>query len=700
MQRRSDIEGLRAIAVLAVLLFHAGVPRMDGGYIGVDVFFVVSGFLITSLLVTERVSSGTISLGAFYARRVRRLLPVSAVVAIVTLIGSRLWLEPIRLESVANDVIGVATFSSNFLFAHRGADYLQASLPPSPLQHYWSLAVEEQFYVVWPALIALVCMGVGTLSHAVVRIRVAIVATVVAVASFIACMAMMNTSQPWAFFSPHTRAFELAIGALIAVAPLAASLTARRISSALAWVGLAVIVASVFLFDEFTKFPGPWALVPVMGTAFLLRGGDSTTWAPKALLQLAPFQWLGSRSYSAYLWHWPILILAEAQKGSSLTITEGLACTVIGLALSEFSYRIIENPIRHMITIRGLRAAAFSVSVISVLIGAAVLSRENPPNMQLAGEVSTPTLNVATTVPTSSSVDQVVPVAPTLPPLSAPIEPIVQAMNITGLPSNLTPKLQSALMDQPVIYGNGCHLGFGAVSPKPCYFGDKESTTVVGMYGDSHMAQWFPTLNKVAKERKWKLVVYTKRGCPPADVPVYSKVLGKVYTQCPQWRRNVMEQMKIDGVKVVFVAHFDRLLDAESRIPIWQKNWREGMQKTIDDLSAAGIRPIIMQDTPYPGQMIPACLSRNYTSVNLCTPIVSAAYRDDMDEILVDFEKQGVSVLWVRDWFCTSAGCPTVVGNILVYRDDNHMTVHYAEFIAPLLDAAVSDVVNWYSRTP
>lgn len=199
MKRRTDIEGLRAIAVLAVLLFHAGVPGLGGGYVGVDVFFVVSGFLITSLLVAEKTNTGKVSLGAFYARRARRILPVSALVAVATLIASWIWLEPLRLRSLSNDVLAVALFSSNFVFANRGADYLQSALPPSPLQHYWSLAVEEQFYVVWPALVMVVCISVGTRTMCNVRLRVGITAGVAAVASFVACMALMNSSQPWAF---------------------------------------------------------------------------------------------------------------------------------------------------------------------------------------------------------------------------------------------------------------------------------------------------------------------------------------------------------------------------------------------------------------------------------------------------------------------------------------------------------------------
>jgi len=700
MQRRTDIEGLRAIAVLAVLLFHAGVPGLAGGYVGVDVFFVVSGFLITSLLVTEKESSGSISLSSFYARRVRRLLPVSAVAAISTLVASWIWLEPLRLRGLANDVLAVATFSSNFVFAHRGADYLQSTLPPSPLQHYWSLAVEEQFYVVWPILIAVICIGASATSRLSVRTRVGIASFVVAVTSFVLCMRMMDSSQPWAFFSPHTRAFELAIGALAAVLPVMTAKWFRSVSSVAAWLGLIGIIVAVVRFDETTKFPGPWALLPVIATAFVLRGGNATLWSPNVVLKLSPFQWLGSRSYSAYLWHWPILIVVAAGFNRSLTITEGIVCIAIALGLSEFSYRFVENPIRHNITIRGLRAAAMATAVIALVAGVGVLARNNPPTITTGPDATTPTLIGDTTVPSAlaATTTTLVPTAPTLPPQGKPVQAIVDAASMTGLPGNLTPGLQRAISDMPVIYNNNCHAGFSAIRPKNCVFGDKESSIVVGLYGDSHAAQWFPALEKVAIKRHWKLITYTKRGCPPADIPTYSSVLGKVYKECAPWRRNVLEQMVTDRVKVVFVAHFDRLLSASTRKPMWQKEWREGMQGTITALEAKGIKPILVQDTPYPGQDIPTCLSRSYTNIQQCSPGVSAAYRDDMQQMLVDFDHEGNQVLWVKKWFCTALSCPTVVGNVLVYRDDNHMTVTYASLIAPLLDAATFEFVDWYSR--
>jgi len=347
--KRRDIEGLRAIAVGIVLLYHAGFSWMQGGYIGVDVFFVISGFLITSLLVREREDTGRISLSNFYSRRARRILPMSAVVVVATLIASLRWLEPLRRESLGVDAIGTATFSSNLIFADRGADYLQASLPPSPLQHFWSLAVEEQFYLVWPALIILVTLGVR---HT--RLKVGITSGVVAVASFIACMALMDSTPAWAFFSPHTRAFELAIGALLAVLPTTRNQIARITEVGAAWLAVIAVLVVAVLFDDSIRFPGPWALLPVVLTAIAIRGGDAT-YGPSWLLRVPPMQWLGSRSYSAYLWHWPVLILAEAAKGEKLTLVQASACLVISLALSELSYRFIGNPLHVNKKIVGLR---------------------------------------------------------------------------------------------------------------------------------------------------------------------------------------------------------------------------------------------------------------------------------------------------------------------------------------------------------
>jgi len=694
--KRADIEGLRALAVALVLLYHAGFPWMRGGYIGVDVFFVISGFLITSLLVRERQDSGRISLSNFYARRARRILPMSAVVVLATLLGSWVWLEPLRLQNLGTDAIGTATFSSNLIFAERGANYLQASLPPSPLQHYWSLAVEEQFYLVWPALIILVTFG-GRFA----RIKVGVLSAVVAVLSFFACMSLMDSSPAWAFFSPHTRAFELALGALVAVLPAIKNTTLRHVEIALAWMGVIAIVVTAVVFSDSTRFPGPWALLPVVATALVIRGSDARI-GPRSVLRFPAIQWLGSRSYSAYLWHWPVLILAEAAQGEPLTLWQASVCIVIALALSEVSFQFIENPIHRNRRIIGVRAAALATSLIVVVAGSGMLMRNNPPVLASSDVAEVPTLSTTTTsiltVVEPTTTVPVVPTVPTLPELSAPIQPVTDAMLIQRVPQNLSPALNKAYADEPEIYKNNCHATFGAVTPKDCVYGNPESTKVVGLYGDSHAAQWFPGLKLAAEQNDWKLIIYTKRGCPPANILTYSSVLGQTYTQCAEWRKNVKKKMRADGVKVVLVAQFDRLLSAANQIPIWQKDWRDGLQATIKELRRIGAEPVLFMDSPYLGRDIPSCLSGNINNVQQCNTTVSNAFRQDMTEVRTDLSAlNNVPLLQIRDWFCTTSLCPSIVGNILVYRDDNHITTNYAEFLAPLLGSTLTPVIDWFS---
>jgi peptidoglycan/LPS O-acetylase OafA/YrhL len=697
--KRRDIEGLRAIAVGLVLLYHAGFSWMKGGYVGVDVFFVISGFLITSLLVREREDNGRISLSNFYSRRARRILPMSAVVVLFTLVASLQWLEPLRRQSLGVDAIGTATFSSNLIFADRGADYLQASLPPSPLQHYWSLAVEEQFYLVWPALIILVTLGVR---H--VRLRVGVLSALVAVSSFVACMMLMDSSPAWAFFSPHTRAFELALGALLAVVPLTKHRVLRVSEIVLSWGGVVAVVAIAVLFSGTTRFPGPWALLPVVATAFVIRGGDAH-WGPRWLLRAPPMQWLGARSYSAYLWHWPVLILAEAAKGERLTLSQASACIAISLALSELSFRFIENPIHINKKIVGLRAVALTASLIVVVVGSGLLMRNNPPVLASSDIIETPTLDTTTTTVEQTPVDVATtlppePTAPTLPPVTRAITPVVESLAIERVPQNLTPTLNKVYADEPEIYKNNCHVNFGTTQPKDCVYGNPESSKVVGLYGDSHAAQWFPALKMAAEENDWKLIIYTKRGCPPANILTYSSVLGQTYTQCGEWRKNVKKKMKADGVKVVLVVHFDRLLSASNQLPIWQKDWREGLQTTIDDIRRLGAEPVLFADTPYPGRDVPTCLSSNINRVPNCALPVNRSFREDIVEVRADLSRvNNVPLLQIQDWFCTKNVCPPIVGNILVYRDDNHITTTYAEFLAPLMGSTLAPVVDWFSGT-
>ena len=267
---RPDIARLRAVAVALVVLFHAGVTQLGGGFVGVDVFFVLSGFLITGLLLRERESRGSTSLPNFYARRVRRILPAATLVLTVTIVASYQWLGFLRANVVAADGQWTALFAANLHFAIQGTQYLNQLAPPSPLQHYWSLAVEEQFYLVWPLLLLIVAkLG----RPETMRARLTVVLGAIILVSFAWSVVQTSQDANTAFFSPLTRAWELAIGALLAVSvPLLLRLPAR-LGPWLSWIGLAGIVVSAFLLNGDTSFPGYAAALPVLGAALAVAGG-------------------------------------------------------------------------------------------------------------------------------------------------------------------------------------------------------------------------------------------------------------------------------------------------------------------------------------------------------------------------------------------------------------------------------------------
>ena len=342
---RQDIQGLRALAVLLVALDHARIGPFTGGFVGVDVFFVISGFLITSLLVREAERSGRVSLLGFYARRARRILPAATLVLVATVVGSVLLLSAVEASSAIEDAVWATFFAANIKLTIDGTDYFNAEATPSPLQHYWSLAVEEQFYLVWPLLVLLLCVLVVRAHRPIRDVAVPVLALIVVV-SFAWSVVQTGSDTVTAYFSPFTRAWELALGALAAcLAPRIARLRPDLLAAA-SWLGLGMVLVAALAFDESTLFPGYAAALPVVGSALLLVGGlRAASWGPQAGLSLPPVRVIGDWSYSLYLWHWPLLIFAGAVWGEP-SGWYGLAVIVVATALSGLTYVFVEQPFR------------------------------------------------------------------------------------------------------------------------------------------------------------------------------------------------------------------------------------------------------------------------------------------------------------------------------------------------------------------
>jgi peptidoglycan/LPS O-acetylase OafA/YrhL len=365
---RPDIEGMRAIAVGLVLLFHGYGKPFTGGFVGVDVFFVISGFLITGLLLHEQIKDGRISIGRFYARRVRRILPASTLMVLVTIAAGYQLLGFISGNELADDAKWTAVFAANFHFGLIGTDYLGSQLPPSPLQHMWSLGVEEQFYLVWPSLFLLLVVIARKSRRRNVFGVLATSLLVVIGASFAWSVIETSSNATWAYFSPLTRAWELALGALVAVVGPTLARVPGWVYQLTAMLGLAGIIASALALTPSMPYPGWRVAIPVVSTALLIWAGcgNPRTVIGRAL-SVRPMQWIGARSYSLYLWHWPILMIAEQYAGHHLSPWQNSGLLLAAVAASATSFRLVENPVRNSRVLKSRTGLTLVIGVVLIL---------------------------------------------------------------------------------------------------------------------------------------------------------------------------------------------------------------------------------------------------------------------------------------------------------------------------------------------
>jgi peptidoglycan/LPS O-acetylase OafA/YrhL len=358
---RPDVQGLRAVAILLVVLFHAGIPGITGGYVGVDVFFVISGFVITGVLLRERATTRRTSLVHFYGRRARRIIPAASLVIVVTVVAVYHFLGPLTGYENAVDGQWAAVFLANFHFAAAQTNYLASQQPPSALQNYWSLAVEEQFYIVYPTIFLITA---GLARRISLRARLTVVLTAVIVASFAFSVVYTPLNAPAAFFSPFTRAWELALGALIAVGSDSLRRIPRRWAALMSWAGLGAIMVAGVTLTSATVYPGALVTIPVVGAGLVIAGGSAQpSWGAEQILRQKPFQLLGLISYSLYLWHWPILMIATERQGASiLPVWDNVLWLLVATVLAVLTYWVLENPVRHSQLLRRRRWASLVMS--------------------------------------------------------------------------------------------------------------------------------------------------------------------------------------------------------------------------------------------------------------------------------------------------------------------------------------------------
>ncbi len=462
---RPDIQGLRAVAILLVVLFHAGVPGFGGGYVGVDVFFVISGYVITGVLLRERARSGRTSIPSFYGRRARRIIPAATLVIIVTVVAAYHYLGSLSGHTTAVDGQWAAVFLANFHFAATSTNYLASLRPPSALQNYWSLAVEEQFYIVYPAVFVLSVRGAKRLNS---RTRLALVLVAVIGASFAYSVVLTPANASSAFFSPFTRAWELALGALVAVGGDRLQRIPRPLAALASWVGIAAIASADLTLTSTSVYPGALVAIPVAGAGLVIAGGAAQPlWGAESLLRRRPFQVVGLISYSLYLWHWPILVIAAQSRGATtLPVWDNVWLLLLATGLATLTYLLLENPVRHARLLTHHRWLSIALGL--VLIGVTVVvtsSEQQRPQLDL-GSIATvasrsvcPSPRPSEVAHLASSYDASRPVPPSTVSLDRSVVVVGDSTSCTLLPG-----LDAVGPSYGLQIHNGAVVGCGIVS--------------------------------------------------------------------------------------------------------------------------------------------------------------------------------------------------------------------------------------------
>jgi peptidoglycan/LPS O-acetylase OafA/YrhL len=682
---------------------------LPGGFIGVDVFFVISGFLITGLLMRERDRTGRISVRHFYSRRLRRIFPAVLATIAVTMVASAALLAPMAMPDIAQDGAWAAVSMANIRFALESADYFAAS-DASPFRHLWSLGVEEQFYLVWPALLIVVLGAVRS------RLAAAAVIAALTIGSFGFGLWMTEMFAPWAFYSLPSRIWELSLGGLLAIAGGWIGRVPERMLVPVGWLGVALVAAGLLAIDAATPYPGTAALLPALGTAALIVGGGrpgAVAW----LLTRSAVRFIGRISYSLYLWHWPILILPALAAGEPLPLELRLALGLLSVAVAAASWRLIEEPFRRgrllttrpRVVARTAVTAAVAVAALSLGLGDYSLQRvsaldgtaPSKPNQSTAdlsvadasrgpsgsagagsSIVSPPPKPIASSKanrPTSK---------PTLPPrvTQPPAPKQGKTADPWPLPADVSPSLAAASSDKERIIKDRCFMSLSGSVPPDCAYGDPNGTFTVALVGDSHAAHWFPAVEAIAANRGWRLLPFIKVSCVFVDLPIYSPILKRRYTECEAWRPQVVDRL-IEARPDLTIVSSDRWLPTMAEEDSSLTRQGRAMARLLSQIPGA---VTILGDTPASRVDVPVCLSQHPDDITNCA--TSRRYAFGNNHLVREkaaAEASSATVIDMSNLICPGDPCQAVVGNIIVMRDDHHLTATFAASLAGALEAAL-----------
>lgn len=695
--RRRDIQGLRALAVIAVIANHV-IPWPAGGFAGVDIFFVVSGFLITGILLREHETAGRISLRAFYGNRVRRILPSAVVVLLVTIALGLTLFNQTRALTTVWDALASLLFVANWRFTAAGADYFDAAASASAVQHFWSLAVEEQFYLLWPALLIVVLLAARrSRTPGTGRRVIAVVVSVVVVTSFGYSLWAGATQPALAYFSTLSRAWELGVGALLAVAaPLLGRIpvAARPL---LAWTGLAGIVGSFFVLTPELPFPGPWAALPVLATALVIIAGTNGPVQRVFPLTNGVSVYLGDISYSLYLWHFPVymfltLLMPEQTLSSTLLILGAIA------AVSVVGYYLVEQPLHRSPWLRGSdRGTAvgtvggtagrlawrswrerFSTQFLLSALGAFVVVVVFTVSVQLQDRPLAPAAAPVAAAPSEENPE---------PQLQADLAAAAAA---TAWPDNLDPSLDDAIAtssnDNPA---RDCFTVGDTASFDSCTWGDTDAPHQMFLVGDSEALSYAPAFKAIAEasDGQWTVTTVGLYGCRFTEVLVANEDPA-VMDACAQRKLDVAAQILRVAPELVVVANAFAEGQDTNRTPL---SVADIVASTVAETAGYGAAGKIVYLAPPPlGAELGQCYS-NVSSPQDCNMGVGATWQAFAGALSAE-SATGDHFISSLPFSCADGVCPAFAGTIPTKYDSVHLTPAFAERVAPAIRSELADL--------
>ncbi|MFA6231278.1 MAG: acyltransferase family protein [Rhodanobacter sp.] len=641
---RGDIEGLRAVAIFLVIGAHAGVPWLAGGFVGVDVFFVLSGFLITGLLTREIAKTGKLGFANFYARRLRRLLPALLTMLLVICLVAIVTLAPGDQGRQATAAATASIWLSNMHFALANLDYFSPAAGTNLFLHTWSLGVEEQFYLIWPALVLwtfATMRGEGTHPG---RLKVSML--LVGLTSLLASLVLTRSAPQMAFYLMPLRAWQFAAGALVwlyfgsssadsapdATAP--SGIAARRW---IGWSGLGLILLSGLWFDANSAYPGWRALLPTAGAAAILAASvNGFDGGVSRLLSLRPMQAIGRISYSWYLWHWPVLLLGAALLPSDSGIYR-TGLVALSLLLAVLSYAWIESPIRHQsrwivrpgVTILSAIGLMLLANVMCIVWFNAASAWQDSPDQQ---------------------------------------------------------RYRQAQVDAPPIYAMGCDDWYHSDRVRICAFGPQDAAHTAVLMGDSIGAQWFSALADIFNRPRWRLLVLTKSSCPMVDAPFFYARIGRDYVECTTWRKQALLQIASMKPDVV-------ILGSVQSPDFSQTQWVDGTARVLQVITAATGHIYILRGTPHLPFDGPDCLSAQNWLPSLharkgrCEWPAFSQHDDDVYRWLQQASSRfsNVTAIDMNPLVCPEGECRAERNGMVVFRDSQHLTAIFIQSLAPAL---------------